>query len=1252
MRKMKAIIVVISLLMTTFVFTPSVLADGNWTIATVDSTGLVGADCSIAVGSNGYPYISYIDLTNGNLKCAKWTGSSWYIFPPVVSAGDSYTSIKLDSNGYPHISCWDGDDDSLMYAKWTGSSWSIETVVSTGNVGYQNCLALDSNNKPHIVYSDDTNPYYLKYAKKTGSSWEFSTIESGAVGCVSIDVDSSNYPHISYYSGSDTLKYAKWTGSSWSISTVDSATDTGVSNSIVLDSSNHPHISYYNAATSIKDLKYAEYTGSSWSYATVDSTGSVGMFNSIALDSSGNPRISYVDTTNSNLKFAKRTGSTWSTEVVDSAPTYIAGTGLAIDSSNTPHICYYDAASGVKDLKYAKCVSTDPILSVSTTTLNFGTHPQGWTGSLTFTISNSGGGTLSYSLSENINWISISPTSGECLPGESDTITVNVINTGSMSGYYSGTISISSNGGSASVFVDVTINPPQPILSYSPVSFNFGTHNQGWTGSSSLDIWNSGTGTLTYTLSESLSWITLSSYSGSSTGEHDAIVVSVVDTDDMLGPYSGTISISSNGGSGSISVYVEIQEGPNTEPYTPSNPYPSNNAVDIPIVTTLSWDGGDPNGDDVTYALYISACPQPDYFAPYDDTVTNEYYPICLMPGQTYYWKIVATDEHEAKSYGPIWSFSTKTAEQLPTPDNRRPNKPTTPTVYYPALINVYDPCIFTTTVVDPDGDNVNIYWDFDEDGTTDFELINVTCNTSKSILFIWDKPTGSYNIRVIATDVFGNASVWSDKKSIFVYPAEGNLPPTNASAPAGDSIVYKDLPCTFTTISYDPNGDDVKYQWDFNGELTSWDDVDWVPSGTLQSYTWIFDYTTSGNPVPIRVRAKDINNVVSSWSDPAYVRVIKKQSSTIFNRNTFCGFTYGDIFDNFPGSGRLIYANGNTGAIVTGAYGGFPYGKAWSTACQGIELHVGRTKTIKVDAEISYVGGINSMYYGALKKVIKVDGPYEPEQQYITTLDDTIGSIEDLQAISTAIVGLLKNGKEFNVWKLVENTLWIEEHQRYFETVAQIEDKAVSINGFTKMTSESKYYYSTKLNEVMTGGAYVPKRVSFETVFGKVPKIKPLSQSKIMFGNTMAGIQVAFETLTLYDLATHWEIDTLLKKFENSDKANTIHITNSFTLNEGDHTVWAGLQTEAEGLAMFFGFAYASGLVKSITIEGISEPDTPTLDWPDEIHSWQNIPFQAYCIDQNGDPVKYVINWGDGTTTTTEWTPCNTTIDLLPNIV
>jgi hypothetical protein len=139
----------------------------SWQIETVDSVGFVGWYTSLALDSSGRPHISYYRMSANNLEYARWTGSSWQI-ETVDWSGDvgRYTSLALDSSGYPYISYYayyDGwNVGDLKYARWNGSTWQIETVEAHG-VGPWNSLALDSSDNPHISYYDDSNDD-LKYA--------------------------------------------------------------------------------------------------------------------------------------------------------------------------------------------------------------------------------------------------------------------------------------------------------------------------------------------------------------------------------------------------------------------------------------------------------------------------------------------------------------------------------------------------------------------------------------------------------------------------------------------------------------------------------------------------------------------------------------------------------------------------------------------------------------------------------------------------------------------------------------------------------------------------------------------------------------------------------------------------------------------------------------------------------------------------------------------------------------------------------
>lgn len=103
----------------------------------------------------------------------------------------------------------------------------------------------------------------------------------------------------------------------------------------------------------------------------------------------------------------------------------------------------------------------------------------------------------------------------------------------------------------------LTTTTTAPVLAYSPILYDFGSMTIGQTASTTFDIWNSGTGTLTYSLSESCSWLTVTS-SGSSTGEHDTITVNIDTTALSVGTYTCPITITSDGGSGTFTASVTV----------------------------------------------------------------------------------------------------------------------------------------------------------------------------------------------------------------------------------------------------------------------------------------------------------------------------------------------------------------------------------------------------------------------------------------------------------------------------------------------------------------------------------------------------------------------------------------------------------------------------------------------------------------------------------------------------------------------
>ena len=140
----------------------------NWDIGTVDTTGNVGRFTSIAIDSNDAVHISYMDLTNYDLKYATCssgctTASNWdKVSIDTTGIVGYYTSIAIDSNDALHISYYESTNDDLKYATCssgctTASNWDKVSVDTTGNVGYYTSIAIDSNDAVHISYLDFTN---------------------------------------------------------------------------------------------------------------------------------------------------------------------------------------------------------------------------------------------------------------------------------------------------------------------------------------------------------------------------------------------------------------------------------------------------------------------------------------------------------------------------------------------------------------------------------------------------------------------------------------------------------------------------------------------------------------------------------------------------------------------------------------------------------------------------------------------------------------------------------------------------------------------------------------------------------------------------------------------------------------------------------------------------------------------------------------------------------------------------------------
>ncbi len=213
-----------------------------------------------------------------------------------------YCTLAVDSSGNPHISYINAEStvsSKIQYAVKSLGNWQIETVDILSYLYVDVSMTLDSSAKPHISYSSFSN--YLSYATRNGGLWQTELLEKGSQS--SIALDSSGNPHFSYVGPPDvSLTYISKTSSGWQKESIDNNIAGHGSTSLVMDSNDNPRISYGGQGLV---LYYAIKKGGTWQIETVDNN-CYGDFPSLAVDKSGNPHISYFDSGNNKLKYASR----------------------------------------------------------------------------------------------------------------------------------------------------------------------------------------------------------------------------------------------------------------------------------------------------------------------------------------------------------------------------------------------------------------------------------------------------------------------------------------------------------------------------------------------------------------------------------------------------------------------------------------------------------------------------------------------------------------------------------------------------------------------------------------------------------------------------------------------------------------------------------------------------------------------------------------------------------------------------------
>ena len=176
--------------------------------------------------------------------------------------------------------------------------------------------------------------------------------------------------------------------------------------------------------------------------------------------------------------------------------------------------------------------------------------------SLPMHITNDGGGELEWHAIPSVDWLIVSADSGTTTQTTEVMISVNPASE-LAPGTYGGIVDVFSNGGDD--FVNVTyIVPENPTLSVAPQELDFGATESIL----NFEIYNVGSGTLTWTIDKVGTWFGVTQGAGETTTETDVIEVNVNRDALEPGDYTGYAIVNSNGGVDTVKLIMKVMAEP------------------------------------------------------------------------------------------------------------------------------------------------------------------------------------------------------------------------------------------------------------------------------------------------------------------------------------------------------------------------------------------------------------------------------------------------------------------------------------------------------------------------------------------------------------------------------------------------------------------------------------------------------------------------------------------------------------------
>lgn len=314
--------------------------DGSrWQRETIDRELVWQRESVLAINPSGTIYIADFKINDMYLHILESAGSRQTVRAPFPFLADF--SIDLDSNGHPHIVAgpYDYDLDRVfLHSTYGPGGWSVEKIPAELGANALFSFALDSNDRPVIVYEKRGEMAGVWLARQRIGSWQQIRIGNGCVQSGnSLVVDDQDMVHALFSEDCDqTLSYARENDQGWTTMLV---THDGRDPALALDNFGRPNV----VSSSRVGQVYAVLNGAFWETSNIDIGQYGAWYNQLILDSAGAAHIASINT---NLHYATNSSGQWRVNTPAVQKRFDMVNALALDGGDIMQILYQESLTG------------------------------------------------------------------------------------------------------------------------------------------------------------------------------------------------------------------------------------------------------------------------------------------------------------------------------------------------------------------------------------------------------------------------------------------------------------------------------------------------------------------------------------------------------------------------------------------------------------------------------------------------------------------------------------------------------------------------------------------------------------------------------------------------------------------------------------------------------------------------------------------------------------------------------------------